>query len=89
VIFIPYSNYQDKLDHNRNYVKHYRGVNERLRINLNGIKKRLYVCELCGDIGNTQFHEWIDNNPKEVIEVCKDCHDYIKLKIFDENKLFR
>ena len=45
---MPFKNYQDKLNYNKNYVKHYRGVNERLRINLNGVKKRLNVCELWG-----------------------------------------
>ena len=42
-----------------------------------------------GDIGKTEFHEWVDNKPKFVIEVCHDCHEFIKLKTFDENKLFR
>lgn len=84
---MPFKDYNRKLEYNRNYVKHYRGIEEGLRLNLNGIKKRLYVCELCGDVGNTQFHEFT-SNPLEVVEVCHDCHEFIRLDKFDENKMF-
>jgi len=87
---MPFKNYEDKIKynniHNPDRVHHYR-YGKSLRVWLSGIKKRLYVCELCAEVGKTEFHEYT-SNPKEVIELCHECHDFIRLNKFDENKLF-
>ncbi len=58
---MPFKDYQKKLEYNHNYVKHYRDNKKGfIQINLNKIsKKRLYVCESCFDVGNTQFHDHV------------------------------
>lgn len=90
---MPYKNYENKIRynqlHNPNRVGHYRDNKEGcIRFNLNGIKNRNYVCELCGDFGKTEFHEISKNNPYDVLECCVFCHTQIRLQTFDDSKLF-
>jgi len=88
---MPFKDYNQKIKynnlHNPDRVNHFRDNGKNIRLNLRGFKKRLYVCEFCGSIGKTDFHEY-SSNPKEVIELCRDCHRFITIGTFNENKLF-
>ena len=85
---MPYKNKADKLkydkEHNKNRVNSLQaGKRVRLRD-----KNRTYVCELCGQIGKTSFHEY-NSNPHHVIEVCDDktmdcCHFKLHNNLFNE-----
>lgn len=82
---MPYKNYSDKIRynnlHNPNRVAS-RNINK--RVNLNGIKNRCYVCEFCGSIWNTEFHEY-NGNPKNVFELCHECHEDCHVGKFNED----
>jgi hypothetical protein len=89
---MPYKNSDDKKRwnalHNPNRVASRQSGK---RISLNKIKHRTYVCELCGSVGKTEFHEY-NRNPINVIEVCcngyESCHYKIHNNLFDESVIF-
>ena len=86
---MPYKNYMDKIRYNNFHNPNRVNSSKYGRINLNNIKNRTYICELCNEFGNTEFHEYNDYNPENVLELCIFCHKQITLQKFDESKIFQ